>query len=389
MRKTNILFATDNVQLGGGETSLLALIDSLDRNIFKPMVLCSSKGPLTQKLIEKEVEVIVTKPWKIRRFLKIFIYMTPLTLIRLFQILKRNKVHIVHIYSCSILYFLGAAAHLAGIPIVYTCHSWERPKYKLHAKLHDIFLNLFVDKIICVCSKVRNSLESSGIIRREKLDTIYLAVDLSKFDSNISGQRIRQEFNIAPQAPVIGFIGRFQPVKGHKYFLEAVREVIKSISDLKCLIVGEQLFYKGGDGTYRQEIKDISNKLGLYNNVIFTGFRQDIPEILATIDLFVSASLLESFGVVLIETMAMRKPVIATNIGGPTDIVENNRTGFLVPPGDAAALAKAIISLLNDKMKMKKMGFLGRKRVERHFDLRRRTAKIEKIYHTLLYEIGR
>ncbi|PIU68061.1 MAG: glycosyltransferase family 1 protein, partial [Armatimonadetes bacterium CG07_land_8_20_14_0_80_40_9] len=147
-------------------------------------------------------------------------------------------------------------------------------------------------------------------------------------------------------------------------------------TNIKFLIVG--------DGPLREELKEQSKDLGIEDEVTFTGSRQDIPEIMAALDIFVLTSIKEHFGRVVIEAMACGKPVIATNSGAVPEIVEDKVTGILVPPEDSEKLAEAIIELLEDKEKAKEMGIAGRKRVEELFSIEKHTRQIEEVYLSLL-----
>ncbi len=156
---------------------------------------------------------------------------------------------------------------------------------------------------------------------------------------------------------------------------------MKEIPETKFLIVGEDI-----DQNKKQEIKlrNLAEKLRLTDNIIFTGPRNDIPEIMLSLDIFVLSSLKEHFGRVIIEAMACGKPVIATNAGGVPEIVKDDYTGILVPPRDSEALARAIIDLSKDKKKVELMGARGRKIAEELFSIKANVKKIEQIYESLL-----
>ena len=149
----------------------------------------------------------------------------------------------------------------------------------------------------------------------------------------------------------------------------------------KFLIVGKTII---GDSHYGQELTDLVNKLGLNRHIIFTGFRTDMSNIMAALDILVSASWEEPFGRTIIESMAAGKPVIATNAGGVPDIIENGVNGILVPPRNPQRLADGVLKVLNDLELGKKLGDAGRKAVKQRFSLEKQMRKIEKLYEDVL-----
>jgi glycosyltransferase involved in cell wall biosynthesis len=166
-------------------------------------------------------------------------------------------------------------------------------------------------------------------------------------------------------------------VKGHVFLLRAIRQLRESgVKDLTCLIIGE--------GRLEAELKDYAKAAGIEQNVRFLGYRRDIPDLLGLMDMVVMPSLRESFGIVALEAMAMKVPVVASRIGGLEEVVEHEKTGLLVPPGDAAALAEAIRGLADNPEKRRNMGKAGRQRVEQSFGLDSTVQRVEDLYMELL-----
>jgi glycosyltransferase involved in cell wall biosynthesis len=172
-------------------------------------------------------------------------------------------------------------------------------------------------------------------------------------------------------------------LKGYEELLDAMGEVAREGFDVKLAIVGEAIYQNSG--VYKRKILMKANSAGLKDKIIFTGFRENIPEILASFDIFVLPSRSEGFGRVNLEAMAMGKPVVSTNVGGIPEVVLDGVTGILVPPGNSKSLSHAIMRLLNDPRLRASMGRKGRKRVEQHFTLHAHVQRIEEIYgETLL-----
>jgi glycosyltransferase involved in cell wall biosynthesis len=175
---------------------------------------------------------------------------------------------------------------------------------------------------------------------------------------------------------MVASVGRFVPFKGYMYLLEAARMVQNHRPDVHWVLVGE--------GELREELEEQSRTLGLETQVHFTGWREDVPDILALCDVFVLPSVTEHFGRVIIEAMAMGKAVVATDAGGVPEIVIHGETGLLVPPREPKALADAALTLLSDPAGAARLGLAGRQRVEEFFSLSRHIEAVEEIYAELL-----
>ena len=171
---------------------------------------------------------------------------------------------------------------------------------------------------------------------------------------------------------IIGIIARLSPEKNHKCFLKAAVQVKKSFPGTKFLIVGE--------GPLKGELEKLTKHLELEKEVVFMGFQENTYQVLRDMDILVLPSVRETFGIVLIEAMAMAKPVIATKVGGILDVVKENETGLLVSPGDITELSQAIETLLKDRELSKKLGIQGRQSVEAKFNLDITIGQIEELY---------
>ncbi len=158
------------------------------------------------------------------------------------------------------------------------------------------------------------------------------------------------------------------------------------LPEARFLIVGDVIYQTEGHETYKKDLKVLCSDLGLQEKVIFTGFRDDIPDIIAALDVVLhTSSQPEPFGRVLIEAMAMGKPVVATNLGGVPEVVKDGETGLLVPPKEPDALAEASIKLLKDKQFASWLGANGLKHVRANFDAHSHVERIEALYERLLY----
>ena len=180
----------------------------------------------------------------------------------------------------------------------------------------------------------------------------------------------------------VGLVGRISPWKGQHIFIQAAALVNQRFPHARFFIIGAALF---GEDQYEQEVRQLPRQLGIHENVEFSGFRKDIGRAIAELDLLVHASTIgEPFGQVIIEGMAAGKPVVATNGGGVPEIVEDGRTGILVPMADIEAMASAICRILSDPASAKAMGLRARQSVADHFTIEQTARRVEAVYAELL-----
>jgi len=367
VRLSNILYLANSGEIfGGGQISLSGLMKGLDQERFQPLVVCPATGSLVDELKRMSVETQITRMGTLRN-LNIFSWIK--TINRLIQLIKRRKIDLIHSNGSRATIYGGIAARLTRTPLI-----WH-VRIAGCDRLLDKPLTRLATKIIVISEAVGRRfdwLKNKG----EKVVVIYNGIDLERFNPTINGKRIREEFLLSPETPLIGIVGRLDWYKGHQYFLQATKKVTEAIPDARFLIVG--------DGGYRKRLENLTKELGLDKKVIFTGNRKDIPQILASLDLFVLSSVSEGFGRSVAEAMACGKPVVATKVGGLLEVIEDGVTGSLAPSKNPKALAKAIITLLQDKEKTQKMGMAGRKRAEELFSIEKNVKKTEELYEKIL-----
>src|SRR5207247_2049140 len=205
-----------------------------------------------------------------------------------------------------------------------------------------------------------------------KVRCTYNGVDLSKFFPRQPSQALRKSLALTRSGPVVMSVGRFVRYKGYEYLLEAALLVRQAMPGVHWVLVG--------DGELKRELENQVRLLGLEAQVHFTGWRENITELLALCDLFVLPSLGEHFGRVLIEAMAMAKAIVATDSGGVPEVVIDGETGLLVPPADATPLAEAVIKLLRNPALDSRLGKAGLQRVEHEFSMTRHVRAVEALY---------
>ncbi|MDQ7053717.1 MAG: glycosyltransferase [candidate division KSB1 bacterium] len=182
---------------------------------------------------------------------------------------------------------------------------------------------------------------------------------------------------MSEQDVVIGIMGRLQRAKGYAEFLHMAAQLKPRYPQCRFLMIGEA---SRGEEEEASAILDMIPALGLQDRVHWLGFRHDVPDVLAALDIFVFPSHAEAFGLVLIEAMAMRKPVVSSRCDGVLDIVEDRKTGLLVPPKNVDQLVKAVVELIDDPSLRERMGRAGRQRVEAYFNQEKMLQRLKEIY---------
>jgi glycosyltransferase involved in cell wall biosynthesis len=389
MSKYSILFVSATSEIGGADICLLDIIRKLDQTKYNPIVVFPFTGPLVEEFKEKEVRVIFMNTGYIRRSgnpLKIFWNILRLisSVLQMVWVIKKWKIKLVH--SNSSIVFGGAfAAKIIGVKNVWHVREIKTSPQLISTMIRKIILYT-ADKIITISDAVKNSFSESNK-SRQKVITIYDGVDLENFYPMEKNIKLQKELKIDPEAKVVGSVGLILPLKGYEYLIEAAEEVVRRFSNAVFLIVGDTVI--DGHNKYREKLKLLASKLGISKNVIFTGMRRDIPKILSLVDVFVLPSIeQEGLGRVLIEAMALKKPVVTTSIGGQSEVVQNNVNGLLVPPKNSQAITEAIIDLLQNDAKAKRLGEEGYRKVKQSFDLDINIRKFEELLENLIVRKG-
>ena len=302
-------------------------------------------------------------------------------LVKLRSLVAMERPHIVHTHSSKAGILGRIAARLAGCPVV--VHSPHgHVFYGYFGKLRTWGVVLaerlaarMTDRIFTLTELGKRDHLRFGVGSPDKFVVVPCGIDLSKFSSpRRSREEVREEFGFSCEV-VVGWVGRLVPIKGCEYFLRALKIVLRERSEVRGLVVG--------DGPLRKKLEELSEGLGISGRVVFSGAREDIPEVMHAIDLLVLTSLNEGLGRVLLEAMACGVPVVASRVGGVPEIVIHGETGLLVPPADPRRTAEAILEVLNDSEKAELFSRKGRKRA-RLFDVNRMIEKTEEVYRELL-----
>jgi len=370
----NLLFLITDLKYGGAQTVLLYLLDYLDLEKYHPQVACLYGGdlPVAAALRAKGIcvtDLKMSHSWRLD------------ALWRLYRLLRREQVTILH----ASLFHASLAGRLVGrlarVPVILTWRQnvslggrWREVINKWTSKLDDF--------VVAVSEPARQAELKNAGFPKEKIELIYNCIDIDLYTQTEPGEweAMRESFGIPPNTFLIGFVGRLHLQKGIDTLLEAFSQFAGDHTEARLLIVG--------DGELRSRLEIMAGSLGISGQVKFVGVRRNIPEILASLDLFVLPSRWEGLPLALLEAMAACLPVVATAVGGTPEVVIDGETGLLVPPGDPDALAQAIVFLIENPELRKKMGQAGRKRVAEHFTIQETVRKTEALYQKLLVEKG-
>ncbi len=274
-------------------------------------------------------------------------------------LLRRERPQVVHTHKSKAGALGRVAAAWAGTPVVihtyhgHVLHGYFNPIANRIFRFIESLLARLTDRIVVLTKTQRDELLGLGIGRPEQYAVIPSGVDLEPFlrSESLRG-KLRGELGIADAVPVVGIVGRLVPIKRHEDFLMAAKLIVGELPDCRFLIVG--------DGERKAELEDLSYRLRLQGRVHFLGSRADMPKINADLTVGVLCSTNEGLPMALIEAMAAGKPVVATKVGGVPDLVVNGETGLLVEPERPEKLARAILEVIQDPARAKKMGARGR-----------------------------
>lgn len=366
-KKIKILFLITGLNAGGAEIMLYKLIQKINRQKFTPVVVSLlPKGIVGEKIEKEGVKVYsldmcskldISVAWKLYRLLK--------------QI-NPDVLH-THLFHANFLgRVIGPYAHIPVI--ISTIHS-----INFGGGLRETVLRLTnqcADQTTTISRIVGQSLLGRRIVSPARLNIVYNGIDIKKAGGKLSftdAETLRRELQIQPETPFIFSAGRLQEQKAYPYLINAALLLKQRKIDYAILIAG--------DGEMRSQLEGQVKQLGLEDRIVFLGFREDIPQLIALADVFVLSSLWEGLPVVILEAMAAGLPVVSADVGGVAELVVDGETGYLVPPGDPRALADALEKVLSlPAGKKAALGRAGRKRVEENFTLEQMVAAYEQLY---------
>ncbi len=354
-------------EIGGAERELLFILSSLDRTLFHPVVVCPPDSPLAERVEALGIPVhgMYFPAWRKLNHM----FAIPGAVLRIMAVLRSCKPCLVHVndYWWGPLCYLACRAVRMHVPIL--LHVRQEIQEK---RIRQYWFKKF-DRILVVSENIKTVLEGGGL-HSETIVVLYSGIDVDVFSRQARRSVIHDRYGVQSHQTVIGTVANIFPRKGHECFIHAMDHLRKVFPDCRCFIVGK------GNEAYLVKLQQLVQSLNLQRHITFTGFQENVADFLETFDVFVLSSYLEGFGIVLLEAMAMRKPVVATRVGGVPEVVEAGVTGYLVPPENAHELALAVQALLKDPETRRMMGEAGKKRVERLFTKQRTMQQLEDVY---------
>jgi glycosyltransferase involved in cell wall biosynthesis len=360
---------------GSGLNTFLTM-EGLDKDIYEPSLACAPGGKLISLVRSHGMPVITFRnlvqplhPWK-----------DTLALWELTLFLKKNPYQLVHTHNSKAGFIGRLSARLAGVPVIihtvhgFAFHDHEPPSRRFLYRSLERLASQWCDQMIFISQPLIQWALEEGIGNKEKMVRIYSGIELDRFHpvSEEEKKEIRRQWGIGEDDAVIGIVSKLWEGKGHSTLIDAFLGIKKAIGEAKLMIVGEGYLY--------QSLRARVDELGLSNAVLFTGFQEDVARVLSAFDVAVLPSFFEGMGRVLLEAMAMEKPVVASRVGGIPDIVEDKVNGFLVTPGHVNELEQATLRLLRDKSLAKEMGIKGRKKITERYSVATMVRSIHKVY---------
>lgn len=375
MNKIRVAYIIDNLEYGGVQKYVVDIVNNLDRKRFSPYVYCLKKaGPLMNKL-ENELPVYEFD-------MKTGNNLSLIT--ELARTFRNENIDVIH--SNNWITFVEAvlAKKVSGVPvIIHAQHGMEMNDEEACSRLKRYkrnrvrqILSYFTDSIVVVSEATREFVAQGWKAPEEKIKLIYNGVDITPFENkkNMRFEK-RSELGLSEDLLVVGSVGRLMRVKNYTCLLRAFSMIAGEFNGVKLLLVG--------DGPDKNKMELLAKELNISDMVMFMGTRPDINELLSVMDVFVLPSISEGISLSILEAMASHVPVIASNVGGNPEII-NNENGMLFSSDDHVELSGALRILIEEPSRRKEFSISGRRSVEEKFALKRMVKDYENLYLTLL-----
>jgi len=365
-RRLSVLEIIESPSWTGAMAQTLALSVGLARRGHRVTLATSPGSILESRAREARLDVI---PMDLRSELN------PVVIGRLVGLIVSRSVDIVHAHRAHAHSVGLIAAALTGRPFVVSRRVAHRPKDNIGSWVK--YRSRFVTRIVAISRAVKDVLVEFGV-DPSRVEVVYSGTDPSKYRPGLDRDRVRRELDVPDGAPLVAKIANFYPGwKGHDVFLAAARLVLDRAPDARFLLVGKS--------TDSEVMRAAVDAAGLAGRVIMAGYRSDIPDVLAAIDVLAnSPRAREGLSVAILETLAAGRPVVATRVGGIPEIVRDGETGLLVPPEDPAALAEAVLTLIADRDLAARLGAAGARLVREGFTFDTMVEGNERVYLDVL-----
>jgi glycosyltransferase involved in cell wall biosynthesis len=372
-KRIKILECIRQGQIGGGESHLLSLVENLDKDKFDPVVLSFTDGPMIERLkaLQVPVHIIPTlKPFDFTKWNKVK------------KLLQQEKIELVHAHGTRANSNVLWAARSLGIPVIYTVHGWsfhpdQKPLVRNIRIMGEKYLTSKTNLNISVSAS--NQQSGKNYISSFQSMVINNGIDLRKFNPANPSKDTRKELGIPAEKILVLFIARFTSHKQPLSLIEAFAEALKQNKNLHLLMVG--------DGDQKEQARQMIAQLKIQENVSLEAFRQDVPDVLAAADIFVLPSLWEGLPIGLLEALSMGKAVIASNVDGTSEIIENGFNGMLVNTDQLISnLTQSLLQLSMDKNLRDNLSKNAIATITEKYNAANMTREIERVYLRVVEE---
>jgi glycosyltransferase involved in cell wall biosynthesis len=388
----HVLFVNPGRALGGAEHSLLLLLQGIRARGVEATAAVFGPGPFRDRVTASGVPVVEVALARWTRTagryrlprgplasIPLMAGVLPAAL-RLVALTRRAGVDMIHTNGMKAHLLGGLAGRLAGVPVIW--HLRDFPPDGWAGRMLREAAKRLPQAILAPSDALAASIRVHGVTC---LSVVPDPVDLARFHPGIPRDRIRRELGVPEREPLIGLIGHLTPWKGHEMFLAIARAVADAVPATRFVVAGGAIYETRGHDGYLGMLRRRAAELGLSDRLTFLGARDDVPEVLAGLDVLVHCPTApEPFGRVLAEAMAVGCPLVAARCGGIPEVIQDGRTGLLVDSGNIDAFVAAILRLLREPALRRKLGEAGRGRAEARFGIDEHVEAVLRIYRTAL-----
>ncbi|SMC95988.1 glycosyltransferase family 4 protein [Pedobacter africanus] len=372
-KKIRILHAIRQGKVGGGETHVLDLVNALDKDHFESVILSFTEGPMVDKLRAdgfKTYVVHTEKPFDFKVW----------TAVK--GIVANEGINLIHAHGTRANSNTFYAARSLKIPLIYTVHGWsfhpdQSKLVKMIRTQSERLLVSLANKTICVSKS--NLEEGKRKFNMPRATVIVNGINQVKFNPDKAYRDVRAELGVDKDLILVGYVARITAQKAPLTFLKAIAELPENLP-VKFLIVG--------DGDLKPQMLALASELKLNSRIIFQDFRSDIPDVLAAVDIFCLPSLWEGLPIALLEAMAMKKAIVASEIDGINDLIVHMKNGLLVPVLKPGLLKDALETLVSDAGLRERLGKEAGATVNEKYNVQLMTENIASVYRQVLQEFA-
>ena len=376
-KKINLLYVINSMNNGGAEMVAIRLAERLNKNIFRSIICSlSDEGPLRSILTNRGIPFYTLNKKEGKDFSIVF---------RLRRLLKKEKINIIHSHTIGpLLYSYFSTRFFKKIIWIHSEHINMETEisYSLRHFYYNKILLGSIDGFVSIANHLTEYFKKRFNFKGVFVTTIPNSIELSEFDiqSKFDSSCLKDELGIPSKCKIIGNISALREQKDHMTLIQSMEYVIKCVSDTVLVIAGE--------GECEDQLRRYVKEMKLEKNIIFLGYRSDVRSLLQDFDLFILPSLYEGLPVCVLEAMASGIPVVATNVDGTNELVRNGHTGLLVPTKSPRKMADAIVELISNPDKIRKMGESARDVIKNEYNNIDMIRKYEEFYESIWQKLS-